>query len=202
MFQRKDKERPIECIVSQYFLRVMKNHNLYSNFRNKGRRILLTNTDKDNMFSNLRDWKNVTRRCKDSLNDSQFPKMNRYDQVTNLINVLLHNFVERLRLCEMEQIGIYGQEIFDMSCYAAYGDEFLKDMETMNNSMNGMHPNNQYEAMMMAEYAFLKRQGNDIDFESFKNDFMRRHPIERFEEQNHEDADDDNFLEELFDDDY
>lgn len=105
----------------------------------------------------------------------------RYEFVTLIINHLLHEFIELTRIMNPRELGRLGQEIFDLSCYAAYGDEFIEDMEIMRQEMGGMMPTNDYEARMMAEFAHFKQNGGNLSFEDFAKRFKKNNPIEEYQ---------------------
>ncbi len=163
----------IERIVGRYFIRVMKNHNKYDLFKKGFKTVANTSKGDSNPFGRCKDYSDMLVKLgKFTEKDYEAHKREgtRYEFVTMMINHLLHFFCEKGCQMHPEHLGKYGQEIFDLSCYAAFGQEFLEDMEVMKQQMGGVMPHSEEEARMMHEYMVARKNGLNISLE----EFMRR----------------------------
>lgn len=163
-------------IVGKYFLRVCKSRDLYGVF--KGRFMpdsrKMRYVSPDGSCSSIyevfeRNGKIDTRKLHN--------KGDEYEPITIMINNLMQYYLEQGGV-DPRKLGQVGQEIFNMSCYKIYGQQFVDDMAKEQQMMGTREPKNEFEHFCMAQYQHimtqLKRNGQEADVISF-NDFMKRY---------------------------
>jgi hypothetical protein len=70
-----------------------------------------------------------------------------------------------------KRLGMIGQEIFDLACYGIYGDEFLEDMNNMQQEQPKLK--NEKEMWLFARYMDAYQKGmTTMSWEDFKNEFL------------------------------
>lgn len=158
-------------IVCKCFLRVIKNHNLFPQFKQSFKTFRIP-SDYERKFE-----KGDLKKTMDFINyvaenDYQRHRRNpndKYEQVTFIINTMLRLFVENFQTKNKLDIGMLGQEIFDLACYNIYGEEFLDDMEKMNQGMP--QPKNNQDLFLMAMYREFLNKNPYITYEDFINEY-------------------------------
>lgn len=167
-------ETPIEKIIGSYFIRACKNHDVYTVFRSrfhpetKGKYIQPNGDTCKNIYEMFH---NVHRTALSTHNHHPMEN-DKYEHVTNMINIMLQYYLEGGGV-HPNQLGQIGQEIFNLSCYAIYGQEFLDDMEKENQSIK-MNTPKDFKEFCKQQYSTLIRMGqlpNDVSFASFVQHF-------------------------------
>lgn len=93
-----------------------------------------------------------------------------YERVTMMINHMLHFFLEKGGVYP-RQLGMLGQEIFDLTCYGMYGEKYLKDMQMM--QREEPRATNMKEAALLSEFMRLKKQSNfNMSWEEFLQEYL------------------------------
>lgn len=124
------KSLEIEIAVIKTFLAILKRRKLYQMFRmqlpftNGSNKVLHVPSNSSSPFKECKSLNDVANKLVQltkevGLSDNVFA-MDRYDRVTANINHLLHFIVETV--LPMEELSKMGQEIFDASCFALFGD--------------------------------------------------------------------------------
>lgn len=124
------KSLEIEIAVIKTFLAILKRRKLYQMFRmqlpftNGSNKVLHVPSNSSSPFKECKSLNDVANKLVQltkevGLADNVFA-MDRYDRVTANINHLLHFIVETV--LPMEELSKMGQEIFDASCFALFGD--------------------------------------------------------------------------------
>ncbi len=96
----------------------------------------------------------------DTLNDD-------YEYYTNMLNMLLHKYVERGMGIHPERCAKLGEKIFNAFCTDIFGEEkFKKDMD----AFNALHkPINASISDLRKRYEHLNQMGMHISWEDFLN---------------------------------
>ncbi len=139
----------IRNVVGRAFIRVMKNHNNYHLFIERFNKLKYGDmsqhigmfTNLDSLMAEIDKLSNETRMPK---SDTYIPRKNIYDSVTFMINHLIHFFLEGN--VNSHHLCMYGQEVFDLSCYTLLGDVFISDMNEFNKTHGNQ--NKEIEAMI------------------------------------------------------
>ena len=96
----------------------------------------------------------------DKLNDD-------YEYYTNLLNMLLHKYVEKGMNVHPERCAKLGEKIFNAFCSDIFGEEkFKKDMDAFN-AMHGQMGNSMND--LRKRYEHLNHMGMHISWEDFLN---------------------------------
>lgn len=227
MMSRKPSTVSIERVVGKSFLRVVKNHGQYIVVMKMFKRLPLDTIRGERRRGDdgggNRPSIDIPKSYKyndfiASLNkfaQSEYSEKgrrsggssDRYEYVTILINHLLHNLLEKGGI-HPQELGLYGQEIFDLSCFEAYGDEFLNDMDKMRQEHPEMMNRGKLRMQLTQEYSQLVQGGERISFEEFMTKYHRS-LIERLQKEDammreqheqHEEFYDDENIEEEYDD--
>ena len=166
-------EKEMKDFVGQYFLRACKNHDLYKVFKDSFHKVRKSSGDRnpfgriDNFFEMLNGMSNFT------INEMSrhHNENDNYQKVTMMINHMLHFFLEKGGV-DPRRLGEIGQEIFDLSCYGLYGDQYLIDMENM--KQQEQHEplvTNEKEAWLYAQFIKMKGKGmipEEVRWQDFK----------------------------------
>jgi hypothetical protein len=170
------RQKEMKDFVVQYFIRVCKNHKIYGTFRASFNKVKSNRSNNPfGKFTNIYDFKN----CLENFTEKEYQNHRRtndkYEKVTMMINHMMHFFLEKGGV-DPRRLGMIGQEIFDLACYGIYGDEFIEDMEKMQQQQqmqNQEQPSNEMEAYLMQMYLNLYNQGKiDMDWLTFKKKYM------------------------------
>lgn len=162
----------IETIVGRCFIRIIKNHNNYPLFK---KRFLQIQNKDGNPFGQFYDYNSFIQNLSKVTQKEVRRESNRYEFVTMMINHLLHYFLEKGGI-PPQRLNSYGQEIFDLSCYTAWGDEFIRDMEAMKKQMGGkmqIPENIDPEVMML--YVQRRRNGDNVTIEQVLDEWNAMH---------------------------
>ena len=170
MITKEERDR-ISQIVGEYFLRVVKNNNYYLIFKKsflkaENMHDRLVNVSKEKTYA-----KAIDRFAEYAMKEYEAHRRedSTYEYITVLINTIMRQYLENGGV-NPRYLGMIGQELFDLSCYGIYGEQYLIDMDEMNKANGGMRaPRNDKEAWLMAEYESRIRNGEKLNFE----DFMR-----------------------------
>lgn len=159
-------------IVGKCFLRVIKNKGLYHAFK-KSYYNFIRNSDfrrtdgKRDLYAVFEYLNSVAIKDYERYRRSTTDK---YERITFIVNTMIRNFLES-RNSELNlNLGKFGQEVFDLSCYKIYGEEFIHDMEKFNkehgeNELGGSFDIDDELQRIYAEY--VRRNGADVSFEDF-----------------------------------
>lgn len=161
-------DKKIKNVVGKSFIRVIKNHDLYNLF------ITSCNSQKkDSPFNNFTTFQELMDQVEEyTINnkDKFFRENDKYGYITTMINHMLHFFLE-IKGISPHLLGLYGKEIFDLSCYTLYGDEY-KDETELDEDIPA--PTNELEAFILNEYIRHKESGLlNSSWEEFNN-YMRK----------------------------
>lgn len=153
-------------IVVMSFIRVMKNKDKYTVIKNQLKKLSSLPLS-DNPFCGISSIDNLGDKLY-TFSLKQYKENKRsndeYEFITVLVNNLLHFIYEPI--CEEKMnLGIIGQEIFDLACYRIYGNKYIQDMDKLNNGAK--RPETAEEAMLISEYMSLIHSGRDISWEEF-----------------------------------
>ena len=192
MSKRKINGLPIEevsQIVACSLLRVVKTYDHYNTFRKAFRNF---NPSSRDPFEGLLDDgsrrepvihdKTKFGRFIGRITDAAIKDMDhcprrgdKYEDITLLINAFLRLTLEKNGV-PMQQLGLLGQEIFDMTCYKLYGEEYLNEMDSLN--AGAPRATNEVEALLISEFMARIQNGEQLSWEDFyhKNyERVRRH---------------------------
>jgi hypothetical protein len=173
-----------KTIVGRSFIRVVKNHQYYHIFKSRFDNMAKLRKGERSPFSPYEDFDTLMAKIEEfTVAQNSHPK-DKYEHITMMINHMLHFFLEQGGV-DPRRLGMYGQEIFDIACYALFGDEYLKDMDKMNHS--APRPKNDLEAYLVGEFMKLKNHGHDISWEDFIVKFARQIDRSQFNERNYND---------------
>ena len=163
----KNKQQ-ILMVVCNSFLRVIKNYDMYHIFKKQfdARRNSSRGEGNVGGFGNLAELMLQIEQIahKEMEMSGRMHHNQNYDNITFLINVLLRNFLEKGGV-PPQKLGFYGQEIFDLTCYALYGEQYLNDMDNMNEG--APRPKNELEAYLVGEYMNRKQMGAPETWDEF-----------------------------------
>lgn len=162
----KNKQQVL-MVVCNSFLRVIKNYDMYHIFTKQFEARRRSSQGDGNVggMTNLRDLMiQIEAIAKREMEGARRMSGNEYDDITFLINVLLRNFLEKGGV-PPQKLGFYGQEIFDLTCYALFGDKYLEDMDHMNEG--APRPKNELEAYLVGEFMNRKQMGSSETWEEF-----------------------------------
>ena len=166
------RSKEMKDFVVQYFIRVCKNHKIYNTFRssfNKVKRNRSGNPFGD--FKNIYDFKDRLEQFTNKEYEHHRRTNDKYEKVTMMINHMMHFFLEKGGV-DPRRLGMIGQEIFDLACYGIYGDEFLNDMELMQEKQPPK-PQNDIEAYLMQLYMRMLEEGKIMmTWDEFKQKHM------------------------------
>lgn len=179
----------IRTIVGKAFIRVMKNHNYYRLFIKSFNDLKNYVNDERNPFGRFNDFNSMMFNIENFVARHDMKNMNRtclvasreatYNKIIAMINHMLHYFLEQ-RGVDGRRMGMLGQEVFDLSCYTLFGDEYLSDMERLDNDIP--KPKNDMEAYILAEYMKYISNGEKISWEEFVSRFAKQIKPEMFDE--------------------
>lgn len=177
----------IGIIVGKYFIRMCKNNDIYHVFKHQfdtTKNHKTFNTPyKNNAAKNIEEMFNaVGQKSIENVRNTN----DKYEIITIVINTLLQFYLEKGGI-HPSKLGMIGQQIFNLSAYAIYGEEFLIDMQKEMQDTGIESPKNDFEVFCLSQYQHLKRENNEIgSFNSFMsqyknqlkrafNDYMKNH---------------------------
>lgn len=169
----KRNKKEMKDLVGRYFIRVCKNHNIYSRFRSYFYKVMNSNGDR-NPFGNFSNIEGLFDKL-EIFTEKEYQNHRRtndkYERVTMMINHMLHFFLEKGGV-DPRKLGKIGQEIFDLSCYGLYGDAFLSDMDKMKQEIP-KQPKNDKEVWLFREYLRHKANGmTSMSWEEFREHYL------------------------------
>lgn len=159
--------------LGKHFIKVLKTEGMYNQFLTKycnvlkGSSIRVNNSNGALFESMMQDVATLVKmdlhhKGKDinNLNDD-------YEYYTNLLNMLLHKYVEQGMKVHPERCAKLGEKIFNAFCTDIFGEEkFKKDMD----AFNARHmPNNKSMHDLRKRYEHLNQMGMHISWEDFLN---------------------------------
>lgn len=176
-----NKREKNHLVIGKCFMRVIKNHKLYNIFQN-GCKDFVRHSESGRKAKNIMELFDLLANvASNDYNNHRRNAHDKYEPTTFVINTYLRHILEKQMMKSKQKLdlGMIGQEIFDLSCYKIFGEEFLIDMEEMNKNMpkakNGM------EMFFIGIYKdYLTRNGineEDMPFEMFVeryNDSLKR----------------------------
>lgn len=203
-FQINTQSKDMHIVVGRSFIRVVKNHHFYDVFKKTFNKMVKTKSGENNPFGRFDSFDTLMANIK-TYTQSQSPHCHdEYEFITMMINHMLHFFLERGGV-DPRRLGMFGQEIFDIACYALYGDKYLTDMESLNHS--APRPRNDFEAHLVGTFMKYKQDGGDLDWDEFLQHFARKFDRSQFDETAYRDNrhaeneyDDDDTYEEDYED--
>jgi hypothetical protein len=170
--RKKEKcERLIK--LGKHFIKVLKTEGMYNQFLTKycnvlkGSSIRVNNSNGALFESMMQDVVSLVRmdlhhkgKDIDNLNDD-------YEYYTNLLNMLLHKYVEQGMKVHPERCAKLGEKIFNAFCTDIFGEEkFKKDMDAFN--AKHMQQGGSMDDLRK-RYENLNRMGMHISWEDFLN---------------------------------
>ena len=182
----RDTNNVIEKTIIEYFIRVIKEHGHYIAFRsgviNSGLMgIFIPNTNKraDNPLAisrNINELAAALEKVNNVFKGHLRDQSDKYNNITMNINHLLHFFLEPKGV-KMEELCTIGEEIFNLTCTALYGDEFVKDQPK--DSIEQMNDPMQVKSKIFQDYVDgMKRGELNCSFDEYwKN---RKPEVERW----------------------
>ena len=170
------KKKEMKDFVVQYFIRVCKNHKIYGTFRASFNKVKTNRSNNPfGNFTNIYDFKDCLANFTEKEYQNHRRTNDKYEKVTMMINHMMHFFLEKGGV-DPRRLGMIGQEIFDLACYGIYGDEFIQDMEQMQQQQmehQQTPPSNEVEAYLMQLFLNLYNQGKiNMDWGEFKHKYM------------------------------
>lgn len=163
----KTRTTNIPLVVFNCFVRVTKNYNLYETFKTQFERHRNGSCGDGRIggYSNIQEMMRQVEHVAQHDSQRMHGSGNKdYDYITFLINVMIRNFLEAGGVMP-QKLGFYGQEIFDLACYAIYGDAYLEDMDNLNEG--APRPQNELEAWLVGEYMNRKNMGMSETWDEF-----------------------------------
>lgn len=141
----RNKSNLIEKTVIEYFIRMTKKHHLYYKFRESVNgngvfelfvRKKRTHDNPLSLSKNIDELASALNKLTASMSRQMRKKDDKYEYITMNINHLLHFCIEPHGV-RMETLCLLGEEIFNLTCSALYGDEFAAnahqdDLSTIN----------------------------------------------------------------------
>lgn len=130
-----DSGKVVEKTIIEYFIRVIKEHGHYLTFRcdvsNNGFMGIFIQKQKQlqKPFSSARnvdDLVSVMRELTENAPHHSPNNGDKYENITININHLLYFFLE-LNGVPIEELCVIGEEIFNLTCNAIYGESFEKN---------------------------------------------------------------------------
>ena len=182
----RDTNNVIEKTIIEYFIRVAKEHGYYIAFRSgvinsglMGIFIPSTNKRMDNPLANSRNVNELAmalEKFNDDFKGHLRDQSDKYNNITMNINHLLHFFLEPKGV-KLEELCTIGEEIFNLTCTALYGDEFVKDQPK--DSIEQMNDPMQVKSKIFQDYVDgMKRGELNCSFDEYwKN---RKPEVERW----------------------
>lgn len=183
-FQINNKSKDVHIVVGKSFVRVVKNHKFYDIFKKSFDKMMKMPKSDRNPFGKFDSFDTLMNAIKDFTVSQHRVFRDDYEFITMMINHMLHFFLENGGV-DPRRLGMYGQEIFDIACYALYGDKYINDMDKMNHS--APKPKNDLEAYLVGEFMKLRNDGMDLSWEQFIQKFMPNVDIRQFNEANYKD---------------
>ena len=194
--------------VGRYFVRVCKNHKIYGVFRKSFYNVMRSRSDRNPFgeFKNIHEMLDKVSDFTEKEYEHHRRTNDKYEKVTMMINHMIHFFLEKGGV-NPRRLGAIGQEVFDLSCYGLFGNEFIEDMERMNQT--NPRPSNEKEAWLMNEYFRLLSNGEiKMTWDEFKEKYMPQFEAnfqndmmsEDEEDYQYEDNNEDDFLDDIYDD--
>ena len=157
-------------VVVKYFLHVIKDHNLYGIFNKSFCRVRKSSNTDVNPFGKFENVYDLAAKLGEfSSRNSNRRSSDKYQNITNMVNHLLHFFLERGGV-NPQKLGKYGQKIFNLSCSKIYGDSFTKEMEEINSKHGVPNPRTDKEAWLIDMFLRKKSVG---EFNGEYSDFIR-----------------------------
>ena len=172
MTQKKFKRKLMEDFVCEYFIRVCKNHNIYNTFMKSFNNVMRQRSDRNpfGQFGNIFELSKKLEEFTEREYSKHASRNDDYERVTMMINHMLHFFLEKGGV-DPRQLGMLGQEIFDLTCYGMYGEKYLKDMQMM--QREEPRATNMKEAALLSEFMRLKKQSNfNMTWEEFLQEYL------------------------------
>ena len=156
-------------IVCKCFLRVIKNHHLFPQFKQSFKSFRIP-SDYSNRFEKgnlIVTMDFINHVAENDYRHHRRDPNDKYENITFIINTLLRFFVEKMIKDTKNRIdiGMLGQEIFDLACYNIYGEEFLDDMEKMNQGMP--QPKSNKDLFLISMYRDFLRSNPNISYNDF-----------------------------------
>ena len=155
------KKNDVHLVVVKYFIRVMKNHDMYRKFTKSFDRVVKSDND-SNPFGNFENVYQMSVGLNNFTNrdlHSHSRGNTEYERITMMINHLLHFFLENCGV-HPKFLGKYGQEIFDLSCFKLFGNKYLEDMEKIDKGSDiPQNPRTEKEAWLISVYINKSQRG-------------------------------------------
>lgn len=165
---KNNKKKEMKDFVGEYFIRVCKNHGIYGTFRQSFYSLIPSSKNPFGRYKNIPELLEGLQQFSDKEYEVHCRGNDKYEKVTMMINHMIHFFLERGGI-DSRKLGMIGQEIFDLSCYAIYGDEFIEDMENMQQPK----PRNEKEAYLLGIYLSHLQSGQmNMSWEDFLAKYM------------------------------
>ena len=155
-------------IVGKCFIRVVKNHDIFLHFRNS-----FYNFIKSELCNGIARGERNLRKVFGVLNqvannDFQHHRRgnDKYEEITFIINTFIRYFLDGgNKIPKGFELGMLGQEIFDLACYKIYGDQYLSDMEEM--QKNAPKPETNFDLFLNTMYQLHSRNNKNMSFDEF-----------------------------------
>lgn len=185
--------------VGRYFIRVCKNHKIYDVFKKSFYNLMRSGNDRNpfGQFRNINEMLNKVSDFTEKEYEHHKRTNDKYEKVTMMINHMIHFFLENGGV-HPKRLGMLGQEIFDMSCYGMYGEDFLDDMERMQKTHPKVSSNK--EAWLLSEFMRVQKNGtyNGMYWEEFRDYYMPRiqweEPSEEINDQYEDEIDEEEYF--------
>lgn len=164
-----------QFVIGKCFMRVIKNHKLYSTFMKGCKDFISTSSDCGEIKNIMELFDYLANIADRDCSSHRRNKHDKYEPTTFVINTYLRYILEKqmMKNKKGQDLGMLGQEIFDLSCYRIFGDEFINDMEEMNK--NTPKPQSNFDLFVIGVYNdYISR--NNLYKEDFTfDDFIRQY---------------------------
>lgn len=187
----KSHEKNFENLLKlgKHFIKALKKSGLYHNFLIKYKRIdehsNVPNLNGALFDAMMKDVMNLVRMDL-SHRGKKIETTDEYEYYTNILNMLIHKYVERGMNIRPERCAKLGEGIFNSFCIDIFGEEkFKKDMEAFN-AIHDSELNLNIEELKQ-QYTSLSRMGLNVTWEEFlkfhRNTLKQKRMARQEEEQ-------------------
>lgn len=157
--------------LGKHFIKVLKTEGIYRQFLAKysnGVHSKSINNSNGALFeAMMNDVMILTMRDLDSKGRDINNLENEYEYITNILNMLLHKYVESGMHIHPDRCAKMGEKIFNAFCSDIFGEEkFKKDMDDFHAAHMGEMEN---EAILKKEFIGLRKRGLNMSWEEFLN---------------------------------
>lgn len=150
----------ISSKVGIAFMRVIKERNMYEKFvktfKNQLNKMGMLNNNREVSFDDVmrrvvsqaqKNVEEIKRRVNGDMMFMPTERKDAYDLSIAIINELIHMFLEPITK-DKRLLGVYGQDMFDLTCSSLFGNEYSEDMTNME-KLKGKENDNEMQEINM-----------------------------------------------------